>query len=79
MNIIPPERKQSFCVLGEYKDTYFVSPWDNGGEHIQVTVGLGLPRDQDRSLEAFHLLLGFFWVKGFLLITFPLPYHFSLG
>lgn len=79
MNITPPERKQSFWVLGEYKDTYFVSPWDNGGEHIQVTVGLGLPRDQDRSLEAFHLLLGFFWVKGFLLITFPLPYHFSLG
>lgn len=72
-NITPPERKQSFWVLREYQDSYFVYPWDNGGEHMQVTVGLDLSRDQDRSLEAFHLLLGFSWVKDFLLITLPPP------
>lgn len=32
---------------------------------MQVTVGLGLPRDQDRSLEAFDLLLGFSLGEGF--------------
>lgn len=66
-------------MLGEGKDTSFVSPWDDGGEDVQVTVGLGLPKAQDRYLAAFYLLLEISWVKVLLPISLPFPHHLSLG